>query len=142
MGNDARIWIDVTTDRELTEDEQSALEAYGKNYCDDPDECRAYDAGLVVGWLDYYAHEEFMGAIEEALPAGVSAAICQEWTNCDDPGKDWTFVGPRADYLELEHIDRQISVLQGQRERVKSRLPVIPANAPAPTANLLDWPIV
>lgn len=142
MGIYARIWIEVDVDRHLTEGEQSALEALGKSCGADPDECRAYDAGLVVGWLDYYAHEEFMGAIEEALPEGVSAAICLEWTDCDDPGKNWTFVGPRADYLELEHIDKQIAVLQGQRERVKSRLPAIPANAPTPTANLLDWPIV
>lgn len=109
-----RIFVSGVCDRTLSDGEAAVLMAWLGEF--GADGRGAEEAAFHVGPLTCLEHGRFQSGLLAMLPPGVSATIETDWQECDEPGKDISYVGPRAGELEIAAIDVELRRLLDRRE--------------------------
>lgn len=118
-----QIDIFANFDRELTDPEYRALDLAlreSRLVDDSFDEVHEHGAALMHKGYDDMCLFENM--IATAVPSDVTVSVEYSYRNCEEPGTEYAFFGPKADEYEIEYCTREIRTLQHRIEVAQQRL--------------------
>lgn len=114
-----RIWSDFYFDRDLTGDEQNALRAAWLKFLDDdPENIIVSKRTADTGFTGYGGMCEAFGAVRWMFPT-LSGKVVSDYSECDSPGEDVDWFGPKAGELEIQYLEAEIEVLQLRVESLR-----------------------
>lgn len=125
-------WATFRFDRQFTEAECAEIEAFLRQELeleDDglgPGDNFGVDGNLAYfGWLHFNPHTREGDDLIDGLLArapGISCTLEMEYDECDEPGTEYLWYGPRALELELKHAQALLDDAQRNVRRIKAAL--------------------
>jgi len=116
-----QIWVDGKITRPLTDKQAKKMRIWLEKFEPDSD-FDARGASFYLGWIGWDDLQHLKDQLLKYLPKGASAELDIEYTECDDPGKDYEWIGPEAEELELKHVDCETEKLVRRRNEVLAKL--------------------
>lgn len=120
------LWVDMLADRDLMQNEEENIQAF----ClpDLADEAACLDRCVYFGWARYEKALAVISKIVAATP-DINWKVVLDWDECDAPGDEVLYFGPKALELELEDVIREVEILEARRERLCELIEAREANA-------------